>query len=390
MQRRDGNETVTVVTDRGTGRRRDAMLAGLIAILTLFQVGCGGGGGAPDQQAAGAQPGAAAPQTADQAATDQALGGNQMFTAVPNGTTGATGATGMPGATSNTSPTSDTANTSPTTTGASGATQVAGTTGTSGASGTAGNPAAPNPSGAVSPTGQNAPPAGSNSFSAPRNIVAGTSNPTPSPTQTPSGGGGSQPSGEQLASNPKPSQPSGGLGSPSEKKQPPPPPNPLRDRGSGPGCFTEGTLVLTPRGLVAIESLVAGDMVLAPAKSVKNVASASADGAAAPTGPTQARRIVRTTKLPNDHKRILEIRDAAGHQSRIETTEGHPFWVEGKGWTRAMDLVAGQTLSRSEGYAVVEKTTLEEHPEGLWVYNLEVEGTRTYQVSPLGIVVQGW
>jgi hypothetical protein len=49
------------------------------------------------------------------------------------------------------------------------------------------------------------------------------------------------------------------------------------------------------------------------------------------------------------HLRYLTIRDADGEEHVIQTTDEHPFWVEGIGWTNAGDLKVGQTLSELDG-----------------------------------------
>lgn len=335
------------------GRRRGALFAGVVAFLSAFLTVC------PGMQ-----------QALAQAAASKALGGTLMFRAVLE-TPGVPETSGAPGGA-----------------GASDSTgAVTPPAGMSGVSRASSPPRTPSAGSTSSP--------GARSFALSTSLqsvvrTGSGSAPPRASTRTPSGGSSPpSPVGEQLASTPKPRPPSGGLGSPSEKNQPTPPPNPMRDRGSGPECFPAGTLVMTPRGPVAIESLVTGDRVLAPAKELRTQAS-SAGGPPPAIEATRAHVIVRTTRLSNDHLRILTLTDASGIRNRVETTEGHRFWVEGKGWKRAMDLAAGDLLSRGDaGYATVESAVLEEHPEGVWVYNLEVEATRTYQVGMLGIVVHG-
>ena len=78
----------------------------------------------------------------------------------------------------------------------------------------------------------------------------------------------------------------------------------------------------------------------------------------------------------------MTVRDARGHSEQIRTTAEHPFWVEGKGWTRAGSLTAGMRVEQPDGSAAyVVGSAAEAHPEGVRVYNFEVEGDHTYFVE---------
>jgi intein/homing endonuclease len=81
--------------------------------------------------------------------------------------------------------------------------------------------------------------------------------------------------------------------------------------------------------------------------------------------------------------RILTIRDSNGNVETIRTTHEHPFWVAGIGWVLAKDLKGGQRLNEADDSddAVVVSSVREEHPEGIAVYNFEVEGDHTYFVE---------
>jgi hypothetical protein len=59
--------------------------------------------------------------------------------------------------------------------------------------------------------------------------------------------------------------------------------------------------------------------------------------------------------------------------------------VQGLGWTAAGDLVVGERLLQPDGStAVVRATSVEQRPDGVKVYNFEVEGDHTYFVGALG------
>ncbi len=67
----------------------------------------------------------------------------------------------------------------------------------------------------------------------------------------------------------------------------------------------------------------------------------------------------------------------------ILTTANHPFWVQGKGWTKVCDLQAGDELLTHNGVKAIFKiANLDAY--GSEVYNLEVEDFHTYFVDSAG------
>ena len=130
----------------------------------------------------------------------------------------------------------------------------------------------------------------------------------------------------------------------------------------------------------------------------------------AETGKTSLRRVVQTFKRMADHLQIVELRNPDGSIARIETSDEHPFFVKS---TRASDMLGRDLLidsHRTEGaetlatatwhqvaaknlrpgnqiesltpgqYATVVNNTYEFHPEGIPVYNFEVQQVHTYFV----------
>jgi hypothetical protein len=104
-------------------------------------------------------------------------------------------------------------------------------------------------------------------------------------------------------------------------------------------CFIAGTPVWTDRGQVPIEQLKVGDNVLS-----------QPDG----TGERAYRKVARTFSHtdqtisclryclpPPDDKVVLDL----------YTTDGHPFWVKGAGWTSANLLEGGEELELQDGRA---------------------------------------
>lgn len=98
----------------------------------------------------------------------------------------------------------------------------------------------------------------------------------------------------------------------------------------GCGCFTEGTPVLTATGPVPVERIREGDLVLAQDEA---------------TGELSFRRVLRT--FVRHEAPIVEVlvRDerGGGGVAVLETTEEHPFWIEGAGWVQAGSLGGGMT-----------------------------------------------
>lgn len=140
-------------------------------------------------------------------------------------------------------------------------------------------------------------------------------------------------------------------------------------------CFAAGTQVVTDvaadGSLVTkdIKDIEVGDYVLAR------------DQFDAQDG-VERRRVVRKFVKTADHLRVVRFRDARGNVETIQTTDDHPFWVEGVGWLMAKDLLVGDQVDQPDGAnAVVLSSVREEHPEGITVYNFEVEGDHTYFVE---------
>ncbi|MDQ6423594.1 polymorphic toxin-type HINT domain-containing protein, partial [Paenibacillus sp. LHD-117] len=133
-------------------------------------------------------------------------------------------------------------------------------------------------------------------------------------------------------------------------------------------CFTAGTKVLTDEGEKNIEDIEVGDMVLAKNEE---------------TGEQAYKEVTHLYR--NDKEITYEL--TVGDQM-IETTENHPFWVEGKGWVLAADLQVGDKLQQSNGNTLkIDKINKVIHDELVKVYNFTVADFHTYYVSSLGIWV---
>jgi hypothetical protein len=132
-------------------------------------------------------------------------------------------------------------------------------------------------------------------------------------------------------------------------------------------CFAAGTLVQTKEGEKPIEELKAGDVVLA----------SDPQSGEAPQWREVARTFERVTGT------ILHVR--VGSET-ISVTPEHPFWVEGRGWTQAKDLRAGDLLSGKRGESVLVGE-IKRSDGAFKVHNFEVAGLHTYFVAHVGLLV---
>ena len=133
-------------------------------------------------------------------------------------------------------------------------------------------------------------------------------------------------------------------------------------------CFVAGTLVAGKSGLVPIEQIQAGDFVWASDPD---------------TGETDLKRVVQT--FINESSELVHL---SVNGEEIVTTPGHPFWVPVKGWTKAIQLRAGDRLQFLNGeYVIVEQVQHELLESPVFVYNFEVEDYHTYYVGANSVLV---
>ena len=135
-------------------------------------------------------------------------------------------------------------------------------------------------------------------------------------------------------------------------------------------CFAAGTMIETADGDRTIEEIQIGDLVL----------SANPE-----TGEIAYKSVVNTYVHVTDTVLYLTI-----DEEIIETTEDHPFWVEGQGWTSAKLLQPGDVVWLKDGSTqCVDDIEIVELPEGEYVavYNFEVADFHTYFVSDYDVLV---
>ena len=129
-----------------------------------------------------------------------------------------------------------------------------------------------------------------------------------------------------------------------------------------------GTLIHTEDGLVPIEEIKPDQLVWAEDPA---------------TGERALKRVVclfRNEKYELVHLQV--------NGENITTTVGHPFFVQGKGWVAAKELVVGDKLELlNGGEAYVDAIATEQCAEPVKVYNFEVEDFHTYFVGTGCILV---
>ena len=133
-------------------------------------------------------------------------------------------------------------------------------------------------------------------------------------------------------------------------------------------CFTAGTKIHTKDGFKAIETIKVGDYVWSENPETHEKA---------------LKKVKKIFVREKDSVVRLSINGEA-----IETTNEHPFYVEGHGWTNASDLKAGDKVRLEDGTTgTVEKAKHAALDTQVTVYNFEVEDFHTYYVSEQKVLV---
>ncbi len=142
------------------------------------------------------------------------------------------------------------------------------------------------------------------------------------------------------------------------------PKDPRWDLIGGNSCFPANTLVLTTSGLVSIERIRVGDFVVAQDPATGEL----------------TRGIVQATTL---RPAAPLVKLTLGSHS-LSATRGHPFWVNGRGWTMAKHLQVGQILHGIDGAVRIDAIEALPPREA---YNLVVGEFGTYFVGQQPVLV---
>jgi chemotaxis methyl-accepting protein methylase len=127
-----------------------------------------------------------------------------------------------------------------------------------------------------------------------------------------------------------------------------------------------------PHGVKPIEDIVVGDHVWSRTEDSELPV---------------CRPVTRLFRRPR--RQVIEVLYVtAARFHRLTATPEHPFWVEGRGWTAARALQAGDRLRTVEGHSIASVLAVEPSPFGFVdVFNFEVDADHNYHVGPAGILV---
>jgi len=126
-------------------------------------------------------------------------------------------------------------------------------------------------------------------------------------------------------------------------------------------CFVAGTPVWTIDGLVDIDKIQVGDLVL----------SQSPD-----SGELAYKPVLRTTVRPAEQ--LVKVRLCTPENKILEGSGGHPLWVSGEGWVLLRKLQSGMALHGVGGPVVISEVVEGSTQE---TFNLIVDGFHTYVVG---------
>lgn len=132
-------------------------------------------------------------------------------------------------------------------------------------------------------------------------------------------------------------------------------------------CFTKGTLIHSAGRLKPIEEIKIGDTVYSYNLETDKV---------------ELNKVTNT--LNRETQGIYEI---TANKETIHVTAEHPFYVLGKGWTKAKDLNAGDQLKSSNRKLAVKIAAIKQTSTDVVVYNIEVDGNHNYFVTGSTILV---
>ncbi len=136
-------------------------------------------------------------------------------------------------------------------------------------------------------------------------------------------------------------------------------------------CFTGDTLVAAENGQKRIDEIKVGDKVWA-----FNVE----------TGESELKTVTKVYVHA-----VNEVLHLYTDEGDIDTTANHPFYVVGKGWVAAGDLVVGdEVYNLDETASAILGLEIEILDEPVLVYNLEVEDFHSYFVGCVPVLVHNY
>ncbi|HEY0709190.1 MAG TPA: polymorphic toxin-type HINT domain-containing protein, partial [Polyangia bacterium] len=137
-------------------------------------------------------------------------------------------------------------------------------------------------------------------------------------------------------------------------------------------CFVAGTPVMTATGLQPIEAIPYGTLVLTRGEADQ---------------PLVWRPVVNTFVNRARALVTLTVRAQEGRAETLSTTANHPFYVGGRGWVEAGELVPGQDTLIDHAGRELAIESAETLPGRVRVYNLEIAEHHSYFVGTSGVWV---
>lgn len=132
--------------------------------------------------------------------------------------------------------------------------------------------------------------------------------------------------------------------------------------------FPLGTLVHTKQGLIPIEDIQIGELVLSYDEE---------------TSQTQFHEVTHLIEGEQEYQ-IVTLTLTNGEI--LQATADHPFYIQGKGWNPAASLKIGQVLQLYNGTTIViEEVSTSQYTEK--VYNLSVANAHTFYIGESGVLV---
>ena len=162
--------------------------------------------------------------------------------------------------------------------------------------------------------------------------------------------------------------------------------NPLSQQLADGACFAAGTLVHTINGLVPIEEIKVGDLVLTWPEDMP-----IPDRDHAPFRLEEEYIYKPVTKIyVNEDQMISHVTVLGygnpGDDEVLRVTPNHPIWSKRSGWVQAGVLKFGHTLLRA-AFSDTLVRRAKHDVERVTVYNIEVKDCHTYFVGKMGIWV---
>jgi len=139
----------------------------------------------------------------------------------------------------------------------------------------------------------------------------------------------------------------------------------LSGAATRPDCLAAGTVVATKRGLIPIDKVCVGELVLS-----RNME----------TDETAYKPVLARSLRPRTPMRTITV----GNET-IHATDGHSFWKDDGGWVKAKDLSLAATLGAENGTPSLTRIGETEEPQQ--AYNLVVADFGTYFIGKSRILV---